>query len=360
MPARDWQPHRVPPVTLSLYLSRIIGLRIATAWAVLTLLGISIDLFQSAPDLLESGSVWRLLSYVGLRTPQIMVTLFPVAVLVGATTAFLSLSHHSEVVIMRAAGYGIFVILRQLMPLGLVLGALYSQVGDRVNSWTTANIAIAFPETKGEAPIGSLFWARDGLDIIRARLGNKEGSLLADVTVFMTDENGHIGAKLNAKSARFEGSQWFLSGVTETASNRVAEKQDRIWQTNLLPHSVREIASKSIDVSADEAKAALSGTAVSTRSNSYYETRIARSYSAIALPAVMFLLAALAGFGSTRGNMAVRHASFALVLGFVYIAVDGMFGSLGEVGIIGPSLAAFAPTVFFAAAGIWGLILLDE
>lgn len=347
-------------MTLGLYLTRVIAFRIFTAWAVLTLLGVSIDLFQSASDLIALGGLGRLLGYTLLRAPQIMVTLFPVAVLVGATTAFLSLSHYSEVVVMRAAGFGIFVILRGLLSLGLILGVFYSQLGDRINSWTTANIAIAFPETTNEAPLGSMFWARDGLNIVRARLGSEDGSRLHDVSVFEVNDAGHVAVKMNAKTANFKNNKWVLNDVTRTEDNAITAQDEISWTTRLRPNSVRDIASKSISVSADDAKAALSGAAVSTRSSSYYETRIARSYAAFALPLIMFLLAAFAGFGSTRGNIAIRHASIALVLGFGYIAADGMFGSLGEVGVLGPHIAAFTPALFFAIAGIWGLMLLDE
>ena len=74
------------------------------AWLALAILGVSLDLFQAANDIIPLGGAPRLLEYVIFRTPQILITLFPVAILIGATVAFLSLGNNQEVIILRAAG----------------------------------------------------------------------------------------------------------------------------------------------------------------------------------------------------------------------------------------------------------------
>jgi len=303
------------------------------AWFAVAILGISLDLFQAANDIIPLGGAPRLLEYVAFRAPQIFITLFPVATLIGATVAFLSLGNNQEVIILRAAGCGILVILLRLIPLGILLGLLYSQAGDRINSWTSEKLALSFPEIKKDASVGSWLWARDGSNIIRARVGNETGTLLHELTVYETNDSGHVSARLTAKQANFENGQ---------------------------PETVREIASKSVDVSTDNARAALLGAVVTTRSAAYYATRIARSYSAITLPLAILMLAAIASLGGTRNDSGLRLASYSLILGFCYIIVDGMFGSLGETGIMPPSVAAVTPTLLFGIAGLWGLILLDE
>ena len=347
-------------MTLSFYLSRFIGTRILMAWFALAILGISLDLFKAANDIIPLGGAPRLLEYVIFRSPQILVTLFPIATLVGATVAFLSLGNNLEVIILRAAGCGIFVILLRLIPLGILLGLLYSQVGDRINSWTAEKLALSFPEIRSEAPVGSWMWARDGSNIIRARVGHKDGELLHNLTVYETNENGHISARLTAEKAIFDDNQWRLSQGKKIQLGKPETEEFKIWSTLLSPDSVREIASKSIDVSAHDARAALLGKAVTTRSTAYYATRIARSYSTIALPFAILMFAALAGLGGTRNDSGLRLACYSLILGFCYIIVDGMFGSLGETGIMPPSIAAVTPTLMFIIVGVWGLVILDE
>jgi lipopolysaccharide export LptBFGC system permease protein LptF len=49
-----------------------------------------------------------------------------------------------------------------------------------------------------------------------------------------------------------------------------------------------------------------------------------------------------------------------LVGGTVFILVDGVFGSLGEVGAMGPALAAFVAPVLFLLIGLWSVVVVEE
>lgn len=346
-------------MTLSFYLCKFIGLRIVTAWIALSLLGISLDLFRAATDIIELGGALRLIEYIALRTPQIMVTLFPIATLLGATTAFLSLGNNLEVIILRASGSSFFIILRKLLPLTILLGLFYSQAGDRINSWTSENLALSFPETKEKAPVGSTIWARDGNNIIKATLANEDGTRLDDLAIYEADEKGHVKARVNAERADFENGKWLFSNALKISPFSTQEEQPQVWSTLLTPENVRKIASNTVDVSAKDARAALAGSSVATRSTSYYTTRIARTYSAIFLPFVLCMIAALAGFGGTRNDSGLRLAIYAVVIGFLYVVFDGMFGSLGESGVLPAYVAALTPTALFAIGSLWGLIIVD-
>lgn len=334
-------------------------LRVVAAWLVLTTLGLSIDLIKSANGLIEQGGASYMLVYAALRAPQVMVTLFPISILVGAAATFMVINNRSELVMMRAAGSGIFTLLKLLLPLSLILGVFYSQLGDRVDAWAEAQLAAAFPETADTASVGSWLWTRDSTQVIRARLGTEDGTELTDLTVYEMDQNGQITARMTAQKAKFINARWLLDDATRTKDSKTVKHAQIPWDTRLVPESVREVAGKGRTVSADKARAALSGLTVLTRGNAYYVTRIARSYSAIFLPLVMLTIAAIAGFGNSRIGNGARPAALAVALGFIYLAADSLFGSLGEVGAMGPAVAAFAPSIFFAIAGAWGLLLLE-
>lgn len=347
-------------MTLSLYLSRIIFVRILFAWAILVLLGLSIDLFKSASGLIETGGGYAVFEYAYFRTPQIMVVLFTVAILVGSITAFLALGHHSELIIMRASGHGIFLILGRLVPLMIILGVAHSQLGDRVTSWSETGLAAAFPEDDANISSDKWLWGRDGGAIIRAQLAKADGSVLDKLTVFEIGKTGQIVSRMNAKQASYNNQVWVLADAVKI-QNGVAEPSNNLrWDTQLVPKTVLEIATKKRNFSASDARAALAGDTVVVRSSTYYVTRIKRNYAAFAVPLVLMTITALAGFGSTRGGNGAKLAIIAVVLGFSYITIDGMVGSLGEIGAIEPNIAAFSPSILFAAIGVWALLLLDE
>lgn len=346
-------------MTLIVYLSRFVGARMLAVWAVLVSLGVSIDLIRSATDLIEIGGAAAMANYAFLRAPQIMVTIFPVAMLVGSTMAFMTLSNRSEVVIIRASGYGIFRVLRLLLPLAIIMGVAYSQLADRLNSWSEINLAKSFPKTEKAAKVGAQIWTRDSRQIIRAHLGSTDGTLLKDLAIFEVNRAGLVKARRNAGTAKFSEGSWWLDDVTRIQGNETITEPAGRWQTVLTPESVSEISLESTQVSTKTARAALAGLAVSTRSKSYYVTRIARSYASFFVPIIMITLAALAGFGNARSGNAFRPAAIAITLGFAYVAADGLFGSLGEVGVIEANLAAFTPTVAFAMIGTWSLLHLE-
>jgi len=351
-------------VTLGLYLSRVVGMWILVAGVVLLLLGLGFDLLRSASGLIERGGAPAVMHYAWLRVPLIGTTLFPIAVLSGATIAFHTLAARSEVAVARAAGQSIFGLLRRLAPLALLMGVFFSQLGDRISDWAENSLAEAFPperaDTGGTDLVGALVWTRINREVVRAHLANADGTTLDRVTIYRLDAGGHLAERLSARSAAYTGSGWMLSDATRRPGDGITHVKTMDWPTRLSPEDIVTLARGRRTASSSDARAVLAGQVAATRGRSYYSTRIARTYAAYAVPAVMLVLAALSGFGSARAAGGARLAALAIALGFLYVATDGLFASLGEVGAIGPRVAAFTPSAVFAVLGGWGLVLLDN
>lgn len=348
-------------MTLSLYLSRVVGFRVLAAAVVLLLLGLSIDLIKSATDLIAEGGPAAILGYAALRAPQIAATLFPVAVLIGGTLAFLTLAHRSELVIVRAAGRSIFAILRMLAPCAVILGLIYHLMGDHLSAWAEQRLSATFPQTTEAPEPGATIWSRQASQVMRARLADSDGTTLQAVTLWELDQSGHVTGRREAENATFDDGVWVLRKVTHHRGDRLIRELDSsIWHSSLTPAGMRALAAGRLSVSTADARAALAGLAVQIRGDAYYASRIARSYAAFVIPGVMLVLAALAGFGLARSGGGPRMAVLGVVLGFLYIALDGVLGALSEVGVIDAIIAAAAPTALFAALGLWGLLVLEE
>lgn len=350
-------------MTLGLYLSRMLGARILAAGLVLLLLGLGFDLLSSADALIERGGLRALGQYAWLRLPLIATTLFPIAVLTGATVAFLTLAARSELTVIRAAGQGIFSLLARLLPLALLMGLLYSQLSDRLSAWAETGLTEAFPPKREGAGstdlVGAMVWARYDGEVVRGRLASADGTRLEQVTIYRLDEDGHLAERVSADSATYRNPGWALANTAIERGEVTTTVANLDWPTRLMPMDMLALAEGRRTASSSDARAVLAGQAAPTRGRAYYSTRIARSYVAYAVPAVMLLLASLAAFGSARAGGGARLAVMAFALGFLYVALDGFFASLGEVGAMGPRLAAFAPSVLFAIAGAWAVLVLD-
>lgn len=347
-------------MTLTLYLSRVVAAYVVAATLVLTLLGLSLDLLKSAADLMAEGGARAILVYAALRAPLIMATLFPIAVLSGAVLAFLALGRRSEMVILRASGLGIFAALRRLAPLALLLGVIHSQLGDRIAPWAEQRLTRAFPASTDAGEAGDVIWSRSPGEVLTARLGRADGTRLIEPIFWRLDADGLITGKATARAATWTDGAWRLEGYAADPPDPEGAQGPTGWETRLTPASVRALAQDRLEVSITTAKEALAGTAVQTRGEAYYRTLIARSYAALAVPAVMLVLAAMASLGVERSGGGAIRAALSIAAGLVYVVLSGVLGTLSEVGAFNAVLASALPIALFATLGIWGLIVLEE
>ncbi|MEM8793211.1 MAG: LptF/LptG family permease [Pseudomonadota bacterium] len=341
-------------MTLALYLSRLIALRVALSWVVLLLLAIGIDLLRTSSDLIEQGGPAMVARYAWFQVPVFGSILMPISVLTGATVTFLSLSGRSEMTVIRAAGRSIGRVLFALVPLALVFGGIHYLFEDPLNAWSQKGLSRLFP-LEIETSLEERVWSREGQHVVRASPVADDGSVLSDVTIFRLDREGKMTERLTAETARFLGDGWQLEGVVRLGTGEAEIIDSLLWETQTTPVDIFRLAEGQRSVTPGEARAVLSGDAVPIRGQPYYETRAARGYVVFLMPAVMLMLAALSAFGTARygGGM---NAVLAVVLGFLYIAVDGFVASLGEVGAVAPTLAAFGPSGLFLITAAWFLL----
>jgi len=349
-------------VTLAAYLARVLGLRMAGAGALLLALGLSIDLIKTADELIATGGATALMHYAALRLPQMLTTVLPLAVLIGAVLGFMRLARSSEIAVMRAAGLGVFALLLRLVPLAVGLGLVHHLLVDRASAWSERALADAFgPVIDLPAPEpGTRIAMRGPSSVIVARLARGDGTALAPAAVYALDAGGQVAARIEIESAEFIDGRWRLSGLESVAPARRDRISEAGWPVALTPATVRMLARGAGSATAGESAAALADRAVATRSTAYYRTRIARSRAALAVPAAMLVLAAAAGFGLPRGGQGLGHAALGTAAGFGYVALDGLFVSFGESGILAASVAAYAPTGLALLAGSWVLLMIEE
>ncbi len=347
-------------MTLALYLGRAVGLRVLAVAAVLMLLGLSLDLLKLADGLVAEAGAGALFRYGWLRAPALAVTILPLAVLLGGLLGFSALARRGELTVMRAGGLSMRALLARLLPLALLLGAGNALLVDRAAAWSERALARAFGEV-ADAPtaaVGDRVVARVDDDVVLARLARRDGARLAAVTIFELDAEGQVTGRTEAARAAFEGESWRLEAV-RTPGEAGAPANATIWSTALTPATVRGLAAGGATTSAAEAARALAGSAIAIRSASYYRLRIAQSRAAVAAPAVMLVLAALAGLATGRDDSGLGLAAAGFGLGLGFVAFDGAFGAFGQIGLLPTAVAAYAPTVVFAAAGIATLTAME-
>ncbi|MBK0400291.1 LptF/LptG family permease [Limibaculum sp. M0105] len=346
---------------LALYISRQVGLAIAGAGGVLLVLALGLDLLDTATELLDLGGFAALARYSALRLPLIAVTVLPIAVLTGGAIAFFAMAARSELVVIRASGVNTLRMMLLLAPLSGLIGLGYGYLSDALAARAEQALVRSFPELVG-TPTARMVWARAPNEIVRIRSSIPSGGTLSGVSIFDLDDDGLILGRTDAEGAEFRGDGWELTGeVTVTGLGGVnGPGGNRHWITRLRPADVRTLAAKPEFVGAQRAAQVLAGIAYGARGAPFYQTRLWRGYVAIAVPAIMLLFAAAAGFGLIRSGGRGWLAAGGVATGFLFIATDGFLISLGASGAMDPMLAVLSAPVLFAGLGLWSIILLEE
>jgi len=155
-------------------------------------------------------TLWQAILYVGLKVPQTIYEIFPMAALLGTMLGLGILSKNSEMVIIRASGVSRLRISLAVIKSALLLILLVIIVGE-----TVAPPAIQYAkETRIKALASQLslntdfgLWARDGKTFIHVRNVEQDGRLV-DINLYSVNDAGELSQQLHADTARHDGKAW--------------------------------------------------------------------------------------------------------------------------------------------------------
>ncbi|MFQ5567694.1 MAG: LptF/LptG family permease, partial [Paracoccaceae bacterium] len=221
-------------MTLALYLSRQVGVRIAAVLVGLVALGLSLDMLENSARILEHHGVAGLGEYALLRAPLVLVTILPLGVLVGAALAFLTLAARNEMVVLRTAGYNTVRVLLLLIPLAAICGAAQNHLAARLGPGSEKALVERFPDLFETRAINEEIWLRDWHAVIRIGRAEADGATLGDISIFQIAADGKLMQRIDAAAARYSSGGWVLEAVTVEHPDTVAtEVTEMPWMTRL-------------------------------------------------------------------------------------------------------------------------------
>jgi len=352
-------------MTLLLYFSRLMLARFFTALMALGGIAGLLDLIDNAGTVIDRrGNPWDLLTYLGYRAPAILVSVFPLAVLIAAIFVFAGLALHQEIVALRAAGVTFQRIIRNLVPATLLIGLFY---------WALWNVAAPSTELALYDWLGpsdtekdvqpKAHWVRLGTTILSFETVSERGARLSNVMVYERAHEGNLLRRLGATHATYLGhSTWRLEGLANNTANGAPTSyaDHMIWRAALKPRDTLLAALPPAEAALVQPRQSKSAGWIGANSSAYYATR-AQSALAIALiPLVMVSLAIpVAAAGGRRSELAAR-LSLGLGAGLAYLLMDGILRALGEAGALPAFVAAWGATGLFMLAGATMILYIQD
>ena len=200
-----------PSRTLTVYLAKLFTVRIAAMLFVLVLVLLMLDLLSKSGEILAvpGNGQGELLTYAGLRVPQLISRFLPYSVLLATLITLVTLNQNSEVIAMKAAGLSAHQVLAPLLlTAGIVSVATFvfnEQVVTKSTQTLKAWEAVEYGPIPEEERVRTNIYLNDNGNILTAGYlaGSGEGIVMRQVTWYERNADGMITEEGEAEEARY-------------------------------------------------------------------------------------------------------------------------------------------------------------
>ncbi|MBA3895902.1 MAG: LPS export ABC transporter permease LptG [Sphingomonadaceae bacterium] len=358
-----------PSRTVALYMARLFLVRSFAVLAVLVLVLQVLDLLGESDNILSvrGNGQAQILTYVGLRIPELIQRFLPFCVLLGALITLATLNQNSEVISMKAAGLSAHQVLAPLVLASLAVAIGSFAFNDRIVSRATATLDRWQAANYGKMPTGregqSNVWVRDGDDLIHADAVSGRGSQtkLSGVSLYDRD-GGTLLQIVTGDEARTTGDGWTL-----TNASRFDVTRGTLAKLGTIPfaNGVRpdQFTLSSVDGAGQSflgLNRAIRDLDAAGRPTGALKAALWHKLSGPLSTILMPLLGAVAAFGLARSGQLFVRAVIGMALGFAYFVADNFGLAMGNLGAYPPLLAAWGPFFLFLLIGEAVLIRTEE
>lgn len=366
-------------MTLGLYLSQLIGIRVLLALLGLTALLQIVDLLDATGTLFAAGEgAWGMAVYTAWRLPVTVQQVLPMAVLAGTLVALFNLVRHNEIIAMRSVGVTSYRVIGCALPVALAMTLLHFLLADRVAPWAEPRFAMWWDAVEADARAAEgrtadadeppRVWMRAGDHVIAVARGGRDRTVMRDLTFLTLGVDGTVQQRIEARIATLEDGRWILHDVQEVQPDGGAEvrrfaatrSESAGWPLPVPAEEVLSVAAAPRSLSTGRLLDILRGTTPGSASRAFYRTTLQHSFALLLTAPLMVLLAVPAAFGNARHGGAGRGVLLGALLGIASLAVDGILNAMGEVGLLPPALAAWAAPALFACIGGTIMLRLEE
>lgn len=361
--------HFFPSRVITIYMAKLFVTRSLAVLAMLVLVLMTLDLLGESGKILatagnDQGDV---LSYVGMRAPQIIARFLPFSVLLGTLITFVTLSQNSEVVAMKAAGLSAHQILAPMFVASLGVAAFMFVFSDAIVAPNTAKLktwqAVDYGPVPADTGVKTNVWVREGQDLIHARTvtGSGNSTRLGGVSLYLR-KSGGLRQVIEADEARYTGGGWELKNVR---SFDVATTEQQKFEGLVIGKGVTPDRFNYVKVDGDSLgffalSGAIDDLKAAGRRTDNLEGILWHKLSGPLSTLLMPLLAAVAAFGLARSGALFLRAVIGMALGFAYFVADNFALSMGNLGAYPPWIAAWGPFLLFLLIGETVLVRSEE
>lgn len=331
-----------------------------------------IDFMEKISRFSRAGASWpHLILYFLLKIPEMLSDATPLAVLMATLLTLGTLSLSSELTAMRSCGVSLARISAPILWISLIVSVLLLLLGEFVIPRTYAErnyVQEVLILKKAEKTYFRQhnIWHREDGTVLRASLFEPAKNQLKGVTIWeIQPQSGLPLKRTDAASGQLGETGWVLSDVvTRDISGGEIARTQKLPQLavplKLKPADLKVLGKYSDGMTLRE----LYRYCKKIQAGGYDATRyITQFHSRISLPfgcAVMAFLGIPFALRGGRSSGIAFGIGLSIGLGFLYVIVNSVIISVGQVGLLPPMVAAWATNFIFFAAGGWLSLTIDN
>ena len=331
-------------------------LAVAAALTVISAVVMLIDFVEISRNTTAGtdSTVAETLGLMLLKSPNLILLLFPFTFLFGVLAAFVNLNRRSELVAMRAAGVSAWRFIFPAAGAAFVVGLVSILVLSPMASWLDGQYEVAANrlDAKPGARTPTDTWLRQGDGrtqvVIHARSRIRPGDRLQDVSMFVytADSEGRLEfqRRIEAKMAVLKRGFWQLTDAREAGPGQQAVRYRTLSIPSTLdPKTAYEKFAEPTAVPFWALPGAIKRIETAGFTATAYRLRFQQLLATPVLFAAMSVLGAAFSLRLMRlGGLAVLATS-GVALGFLFFFFNELTAALGKAEIIPPFLAGWTP-----------------
>jgi lipopolysaccharide export system permease protein len=352
---------------LDKYLAKEILKCLVIVLAVVLGLYVIVEFFNKADNFMEAGlSISRLIRYLQLELPLIIVQITPIAALLAVMVALGLMNKNNEIIALKSAGGSIYFLLRAVLAIAVMLGVVVFFLSEIVVPITISKAnRIWLTEVKKKPALATRqknIWIKGNRTIYFIKYFNPQNQSISGVTLNYFDKEFNLSKRVDANKALYRKEAWIFYDIMEQKFNAGSRTYDvrfypqRVEKIDILPEDLKRVFKKSEEMNIAE----LFSYIQEVESEGYDATTFRVDLHArFALP-VLTVIICIIGLGIAVKRKGREGPSVSIALGavmvFLYWVLHSFCVSLGYGGLLPPFIAAWISNIIFSCYAMFNLL----
>ena len=349
------------------YLAREIFKCLAIVLTVVVGLYIIIEFFNKVDNFLEAGlSIARLIRYLQLKLPQIIVQIIPVAMLLAVMIALSLMNKNNEIIALKCAGISVYYLLRSVLTIAIVSSVVIFFLSEIIVPITISRAnKIWLMEVKNKPTVTSRqkdIWIKGHNSIYFIQYFNPKNQSISGVILNFFDNDFKLTRRIDANRGLYRQGKWVFYDMMEQVLDSESEvyqmqfHPEKMVDVDFLPEDLMRVFKRSEEMNIAE----LYRYYHEVEQEGYDATAFRVDFQARFAYPVLSIIICIVGIGTTVKRNRREGASVSIVFGalvvFLYWVMNGFCLSLGYGGLLPPIISAWISNIIFSCYAVLNLM----